>query len=428
MEHLKIFKNTGYQIFTRVITSGVGFITTIILARYLGVLGYGDFTKVTAFVGLFYLIADFGFNAVFLQKDTKTFPFKNLFFLRLAIALVLVFLVNGIAFLLPFNKVLNLGFSQSVRLGIMIFSLSIISQAILFSSSAIFQKKLSYQNLAKSTAVGSLITLLLIAVFVFYSLPLSYFLWAFVIGGFISAIISLILTREDINFFSRSEILLRSTNFAAIKRFFIESSPIGLMLIFNLVYFRIDIFLLSFLKSTTDVGVYGLAYKFFDFLITLPLFLSNSIYPSLIVWQKNYRKLIRFSKIYVAVFLFVSIITLIVFWFLAPFIVLVKKEFFLSVLPFRILLLSLPLFFLTSILQWILISQKQQKFLMLIYSVCASLNIILNIIFIPIGSYIASAIITGVSEFFVLLALAIRLITVLPKLQGHETVASPKGL
>lgn len=409
MEHLKIFRNTAYQITTRIITSSIGFVTTIILARYLGVLGYGDFTKITAFVGLFYLIADFGLNAIFLQKEAKDSPFKKLFFLRLVMAMVLVFLVNAISFFLPFNNRLNLGFSEGVRLGIMIFSLSIINQAVLFSASAIFQKKLQYQNLMKSTAVGSSITFLLIAIFAYYSLSLPYFLWAFVLGGAVTGITSLYLTKEKIGSFS--------IDFSSAQKLLMESAPLGLMLIFNLVYFRIDIFLLSFLKPTGDVGIYGLAYKFFDFLIALPLFLSNSLYPSLLSWQKNYRKLIGLSRIYFLVFLFFSLAVLIVFWFLAPLIVLVKKEFLLSVLPFRILLLSLPFFFMTSILQWILISQREQKFLMFVYLVCVVLNIGLNIIFIPIGSYIASAIITGVSEAIVLVFLVSKTLSLQKNIQ-----------
>jgi O-antigen/teichoic acid export membrane protein len=67
-------------------------------------------------------------------------------------------------------------------------------------------------------------------------------------------------------------------------------------------------------------------------------------------------------------------------------------------LPFRILLLSLPFFFTTSFLQWTLITLGKQKYLMIVYFFSTLLNIVLNVIFIPQFSYVACATITVVSE------------------------------
>jgi O-antigen/teichoic acid export membrane protein len=70
-------------------------------------------------------------------------------------------------------------------------------------------------------------------------------------------------------------------------------------------------------------------------------------------------------------------------------------------IPFRILLLSLPFFFTTSFLQWVLITLEKQKYLMYVYLFSTLLNIVLNIIFIPQFSYLASATITLMSEALV---------------------------
>ena len=120
MPHLTIAKNTFYQVFARAATSFIGFLITIIIARKFGVLGYGDFTKVTSFVALFYLVLDFGLNAFFLQYEKANF--KNLFYLRILISLIVFTCLNLIALLLPYNSVLNSGFSENARIGIFIFS------------------------------------------------------------------------------------------------------------------------------------------------------------------------------------------------------------------------------------------------------------------------------------------------------------------
>lgn len=411
MENLKIFKNTFYQTFSRIFTSLIGFVITILIARQFGVFGFGDFTKIISFVGLFYLITDFGLNAIFLQDEKNSF--KNLFYLRLIFSLFLVILVNLISNFLPTSGAFG-GFPQSVKIGINIYSLSLFAQSILFSSSALFQKNLKYDLLMRANIFGSILILTLIVVFNRFSLPINYVLTAFVLGNFLSAFLSLVWTREKIFPFS--------LNYQASKKILLESLPLSLMLIFNLVYFRIDIFILSILKPTIDVGVYGFSYKFFDFLIALPLFLSNSLYPFLIKREKDEKNFLNFSKSYFYIFLFSSIFLLIICWNFAPLIALVKKEFILSILPFRIMLLSLPFFFLTSFLQWILISKKKQKYLMTVYLFSAIVNIVLNILFIPMYSYVASAIITGVSEAIVFLFLFAKVLNLTKNTQNGRLI------
>ncbi|MCL5113800.1 MAG: hypothetical protein M1372_01355, partial [Patescibacteria group bacterium] len=56
-------------------------------------------------------------------------------------------------------------------------------------------------------------------------------------------------------------------------------------------------------------------------------------------------------------------------------------------------------------------SKNKQIFLMVIYLSSALLNIVLNVLFIPVASYNASAIITGVSEGFVLIFLIVKVLS-----------------
>lgn len=409
MSEKKIFTNTFCQILTKVFTSAGGFIITILIAKYFGAKGYGEFTKITAFVGLFYLIADFGLNAVFLQLEEKEARFSHLLSLRLLLSLLIVLLVNGLVLFLPFNRSRDIGFLPELRLGSFIFSLTIIFQAIIFSASAIFQKKLRYDLYMLSMTIGTVITLALISVFSIMQMPLEYILFSYVIGGAISSVISLLVIRENIKPFSFTR------NFAV--KIIKDSLPLGLMLIFNLIYFRVDIIILSLFKNTVDVAVYGYAYKYFEFLLAIPLFLSNAVYPFLLGSLKNLRSYYAFSQKYILIFLLISIVIIIPSWIFAPFIAVVKKDFIPSIFIFRILLLSLPVFFLTSILQWILISKNKKAYLLKIYMLAALLNIILNLLFIPKYSYIAAAIITGISEGLILILLFFKFLS----LKSQET-------
>jgi O-antigen/teichoic acid export membrane protein len=396
----KIATNTLYQIITKLSTSASGFIITIIIAHYLGAQGYGQYTKITVFVSMFYLIADFGLNAIFLQLNPKEAPVRLLLTLRLALSLLIVTLVNLLIFFLPFNSAQDIGFSPDLRFASFIFSLTIIFQAIILSATAIFQKKLRYDLYMYSIIPGALLTLGLILLSPIIHASLEYILLFYVLGGALTALIALLLLREkltplklDLKF---SEQLLKA------------SLPLGLMLFFNLIYFRIDIIILSFYKSTTDVALYGYAYKYFEFLLAIPLFLSNAIYPFLLRSLKNLRRNYEFSQKYLRLAFLLSLLILIPAWFLAPAIAIVKNEFLPSVFIFRILLLSLPIFFLTSLLQWILIAKNKNTWLLKIYIAGAIANITLNLIFVPTYGYAAAAIITGVSEMLILILLLIK--------------------
>jgi O-antigen/teichoic acid export membrane protein len=388
MQHRLIAKNTVYQTFARTATSFIGFLITIIIARKFGVLGFGDFTKVTSYVALFYLVLDFGLNAFFLQYEKPSF--KNLFYLRILIALIVFASLNLISLVLPYNSSLNSGFSESTRIGIFIFSFSVFAQSIIISASAVFQKTINYFSYMIGIIIGSIVNLILVLTFAFLNYSIFLILFAFVASSLLSALLLLKLARESILPVSLDK------HFA--KEIFVKSLPIGLMLIFNLVYFRADMFLLSLFSSTKAVGIYGLSYKFFDFLIALPLFLSNAIYPFLIKVKNEKEKFFKLTDNYFIIFLMASILIMIPFWFISPLFTLIKSDFSGSIIPFRILLLSLPFFFTTSFLQWVLITLEKQKYLMYVYLFSTVLNIVLNIIFIPQFSYIACATITLVSE------------------------------
>ena len=400
MQNLSVAKNTIYQIAARLATSFIGFLITIIIANKFGVIGFGDFTKVTSYVALFYLFIDLGLNAIFLQYEKPNF--KNLFYFRILISIVIFLALNLMAVFLPYNQVLNTGFSSSLRIGILIFSAGIFAQSIILSSSAIFQKSANYFYYMLGIVSGAVINLAFVLIFAFLNYSIYFILAGFATSSLLGSFILLKLTKQSI--FP----LAFDTRFA--REIFIKSLPIGLMLVFNLIYFRADIFLLSLLSPTKDVGIYGLSYKFFDFLIALPLFLANAIYPFLIKARNDSLIFSGLLKKYFLIFLAASFIVALPFWFISPLFTLIKPDFTVAIIPFRILLTSLPFFFTTSLLQWALIAKGEQKYLMSVYFLSTIINIILNLIFIPRFSYLACAAITVFSEGLVFVFLINKII------------------
>ncbi len=399
----KIAHNTLFQLIARIATSGSSFLITILIARHFGIIAYGDFAKVTAYVSLFYLFADFGLNAIFLQKENNILKFKDLFYTRVILATLLILAINVLAWFLPYNPTTHIGFSPEVRNGISLFSFTLITEALTYTALALFQRDLSYEYFMIASIIGSLATLLFVFIATLFPYSLVFVFLAYILGGVVKSALALFFTKENMFPFQLD------THF--IKQLTFETLPITLMLVCNLIYFRIDMIILSALKPSTDVALYDMSYKFFDFFIALPLFLSNALYPSLLQ-QQNKQELEKHIYKYMSIFALLSLFVMIPVMLFAPLIGLIKHDFIGASVPLRILTLSLPLFFVTSILQWVLVAKKQQMFLAGVYSLVAIINIILNLIFIPQASYTASAIITGISEALVLGALFVRIQTI----------------
>lgn len=393
MHYFAVFKNASYQTFARILTSGKGFLLAIILARSFGADGYGDFIKVTSFVALFYLFCDFGINAIFLQRKDSQESFRSLLYLRLIIAVILFVVASLVVYILPYDRVLEVGFSPLVKLGILIFSLEFFAQSVLFSSSAIFQKKLRYDFWAKSLGVGSLLSLIFAALAVWAKQPLHIVISALVLSDMIAAAIALFYTRE--------KIFPVGINLKFSKNLILSSIPLGMVLVFNLIYFRIDSLIIAVFRSSSEVGIYGLSFLFFDFLLALPLFISNSVYPILLKERENKNNFLKLTRNYFLIYLGLAFTIAVPFWFATPLFSIIKPEFAGAIVPFRILLLSLPFFFLTSFFQWILITFKKTGYLMSVYFLLMCLNIFLNFIFVPVYSYVAAAAITAIGETFI---------------------------
>lgn len=398
----KLAAHTVYQIIARIASSGASFLITILIARHFGVASYGDYAKVTAFVTIFYLLADFGLNAIFLQKTDVTQRFKELFYTRLLLSIGLVVVVNFFAFILPYNPITQIGFSPLVRMGISLFSLTIICEAILYSAFAVFQRRMIYERFMWATSIGSVISLVSVGCFILIGLPLVWVFVGLLFGAIVEAGFSIL--------FSEEKLFPVKVHVPFVRVLMKETIPVAFMLLFNLIYFRVDMLLLALFRPSTDVGFYDISYRVFDFLIALPLFLSNVLYPKLINDEKNKRNTISKQLQYSLMFVIFGALVVIPFWFGSPLLFYVVKPSLLpATVPLRILLLSLPVFFVTSILQWLLLSKKQQKFLAAVYFFLTVVNVLLNLLFIPQYGYIASAIITGVCEAGVLLVFLIRL-------------------
>lgn len=405
----KILLNTFFQIIGKFVTSGFGFIVAILLARIYGVSDFGEYVKITAYVSAFWIMGDFGLNAIVLQRYSDinvggidhslqlkelTDRFNLLLTLRILLSLFLIFVSISILSFIPS------GYTAVSKLGIILMSFTILSQNIHLTCNSLFQHNLAYQKTLIALTATNVASFILILIGIYFKAPIIFVTSTFSIAGIVLILVSLFLVRKYV------EKITLVFDFSKMRKLFLSATPLGLVLVFNVLYFHIDSFLLAVLKTNRDVGLYGYAYKFFETALVLPTFYGNSVYPVLLSRLKNdemgFHKLFKKSVI---LLLLSSILLSAIFIPITPLLIRISTnspQFAGSISALQILSLSFPVYFLTSIFMWFYVSLNKKGFLLFTYGSSLVINAVLNLMFIPRFGYLASAWITGISEAYIL--------------------------
>lgn len=412
LEVKKIVVNTGAQLLGKAFSAAATILTLWLIGRRYHAEGLGAFLLMTGFATYFYLLTDFGINAVVsreLAKEPENRPklskvFASLLSFRLLESLAIVLVLVVFIPFVPFKLV----DPQTLRLGILIGLITIFSQGVYNSCTAIFQSLLVYQKAAAASVAGNLIFLLLILWLVSRDAPLLYLVAANSLGAVLVSLTALYFVRSLVGRISLE------LDWGLLKELILKALPLGLGIVLTVVVAKADQFLLSVLSLsprlslTNDaaLGNYGSAYKIFENLLVFPTFFVNAVYPLLV---RNYQGNVpKFKKLFWGGLIFLIIFSSLVSlagWYLAPLVFspMGAGEFRLAPIALRVLLLGLPLFFSSAFLLFVMITQGQEKKVPYIYLAAAVFNVGLNLIFIPRYGFMASAVITGLTELLILI-------------------------
>ena len=407
----KIASNTIYQLISKVITMTITFGLSIYISHKYGSEGFGFFSLLQSLPALFYIIADFGLNAISAREISKNVKkiediFSNILFLRLIISILGVILCLSLSYYLYTD--------ERIRFGLALGSLVIVSQSLIMTTNLIYQIKLKYDISSLTNVVGYLFILVSSIYLIEFSQDLSIVNFTYIIGGLITLILNL--------YIIYTRFIKLSFNFERkyLKFLMIESWPLGLMFLFSQINFRSDSILLSTLKlpdgfgtNLQAVGVYSFPYKIFEVVLVIPSFMMNSVYPILLEKYKEgeqvYRKFFNRTLLsFLGVGIFITLLSYLGIYFLERFKILeiyFNGEFSSSVSILSILFMGLFIFFLSQPLSWIFVIKEQQKFLPIYYFVAALFNFSLNYTLIPFYGFYASSFLTWISEFLILIML-----------------------
>lgn len=389
----RIAKNIGISGISQITVAILTFFLLIYIARFLGEAEFGIYSFAISFTSLFTIFADIGISQLIIREISRD---ENLTDEYLINSFIIKFILAFITFALISITINLMGYPQNVIKIVYLFGIYtiLVSFAQMFIS--IFQ---AYEKMEYAALILILEKIILISLGIFVMISgkgLTELGLVYVFAGIIEVLIAIIITSFKISK-PKPEI-----NLSTWKKLTIGSIPFGLNTMFALLFFKIDTVLLSILKDDVVVGIYNAAYNpilALSFIVSG--IITSTIYPVMsryfTISKDSLETITLISSKYLAIIGFpITIFCLVFADILIDFFY--AGNFIDSIGAFQILALCIPIRLVSTITGTHLTSINKQGLRTLSVSICAILNIILNLILIPYISYIGASIATVLSE------------------------------
>jgi O-antigen/teichoic acid export membrane protein len=379
----KIGYNTFIQIIGKIIISSLGFLTIGILTRYLGQEGFGNFNLVFAYLSFFGIFGDLGLQVSMVRELAKnSLPEKiygSYFWLKLFLITISMILAIVVLIFFPYSPLLKM----AIIMGALAYSLGLLNNY----GVVIFQANLRLDYVAAAEVVVKIVTTILILLFVYLKVGLVNLLATVFLGNLIGSVLIILLLKKliKLNFIFDLDLA---------KKLFFRSLPIGLISLLSIFYFKIDTLLLAYFKGAGPVGIYSLAYGLIENILVLWGYYIASYYPlySKFVRQIAIKQAASLFKNSYIICLVCSLVILVIGYLAAPVIIniLGGSEFKESSSVLRILLFSIPFFFLNNLFYHTMLAKNKENIPLIGVGFSLVISIIINLIFIPRYSFLGA--------------------------------------
>ena len=381
----KVARNTGVVITGEVIFRIISLFVTIYLARYLGTVGFGKYNFVFAYLAFFGVVTDLGLHQILVREMSRDPSITakligNAYFIKLALTIFAVVLSIAVITLMSYP------IDTTTYIYIASFTLLFMSFSEFYA--AIFQANLrmEYNIIAKLT---------------FKVLSACLILWIVITHGTLMQVMIVLVFSELVKTmisysFSRKFVRPQfKIDFELWKYLFKECLPLTLSTIIWVIYFRIDVVMLSVMMGDADVGLYSAAYKLCEPFSLIPYALMVSLFPVMSAsFKTSEERLVKSYRLNLKYLLIITLPIAIGVSILSDnFIFLIYgAEFSGSAVALKILIWGLVFASGSGIFGNLLVSLGKQKLGLYITALCALGNISLNFVLIPLMSYVGASI------------------------------------
>lgn len=285
----KIASNTISQILSKAVTAIISIFLISLLTNYLTVELYWLYSKIYNYIWIFVFLADLWLYAITIReitndKENSSKIVWNVMTLRLILWVIILFIATIIAYFLPWYN------SQIALYSIIIASFFTIFQLLNSSILALMQANMKIEFSAVSLIVSKLVNLWLIWIIAYfaypkeliensnYFTPFLYIILIWVISVIVNTILNYWYARKIVKFWF-------DFDWEYIKHLFKISLPYWIALFLSVVYFKVDVIIISLIEtpkmSDVSIALYSLPMKIVEVLMVIWWFYMTSILPSL---------------------------------------------------------------------------------------------------------------------------------------------------
>lgn len=392
-------QNISWQTLGDAITNILGFVFYVVLARMLGQSGLGLYSYIFSIMAFVSLALNFGYSSYYFRKwsgrqDTLKEDLWAIFLSRSFLAIPMSLGLLGYIFFL--DRYASLEF----LLAYIAILLELIVGVLLvfYNSQNAFHRSFQINILDKVCSQG------LGLVFLHNGFSLRYVLLAFILGK-VAALLS------AGSFWRHFKV--GPFTFSLIYKSFKEVTGVFLYQFFNVLYFKIDVIVMRYVLSLTQVGVYSASYRLFETLQVIPGILIISLTPALVVLhrEKSWEKRSDLVNLVLTGLFFLASFACVFFGFYGVDILmfLYGPEYLAATPALRWLGGALVLLFGNSFLSQVLYSQHEEKYLSQVVVVLTGVNVLANATLLPLLGITGAGVVTFVCECVKLCALAWKL-------------------
>ncbi len=373
-----------------------------ILIRHLGIATFGQFTAASVYVGLFMILGESGLYLVSVRKAMQE-PERRGRILGTALGLRLLWTIFplGLAFVvaqwIPEQRFPT--YQPVVKLTIGILACNEYIRLLSQFLTAIFRMHLR-MDLAVIGEAGSRLV------------ALAGILWVAQSGGGLISVGLAFTLANAVNLgyawfvARRLETFRPELHRPIVGALLRESIVVAGVLVLSLLRVQVGTLLLSLLRPAEDVGVYGVASKVHEVVITFPGLFIALVYPLLsrLASENSDRLRQTFQRTFDVMFL-AGVAAALEILLLAPQIAAILGE-SRATAPMRVLALSLPAIFLGMSFSHLLLAESRQGTILRFYALLAMASLASNALLVPRFSYMAVATTSVVVETCVVLCLS----------------------
>ena len=391
-----------YLLSSSVFSLGLNVITVGFIARSLGVEGFGLYSTIYSFVGLFQFLTDFGLNKTLLKfgstdKAKAQISFGNALFLKTTLIIPTIFLVTFFGFLSGYRN------EQLIILELFTLSLIFDSFATVFSS--IRRILGSFKLISFFRVLRTAINLGIIYSALTINNSVLNLACAVTILSFIIFLISL----------TNTIMLLKpKLRLSLIRDFFKDSIIFSLSDFFLNVYGRISTVLLSFSYDMHTVGIYSAALRFTRIANLLPNQVKFALLPTMYRILDSERRESseadrqKSKKVFMILIkymiVFATPLSMLIYFFSGPIIhIIFGKKYDLSIPLVQLFSIFIYLRFIETPFSLFYIALHKHKNMVYFQGATSFINVGLNLILIPQFSIFGACYSTLISESFLAL-------------------------